>query len=179
MANICCFNLKAVGTKKNLEKFYKEIHADYDSTNNVCVYEGEVVTCMGYRISFTRYFDECYKEGTIETFGDCAWSISSCIRENRGELYGNLHDWTKRLKIKIEVYSEEPGMGFAEHYLYDSGHCIICDVVDFEEFYIGEFDSKEQAEEELEVGFTDEEWESSDGDYIRRGGFGEDYEWSI
>lgn len=178
MANICIFNLKAVGTKKNLEKFYKEVHADYDSNNNVCVYEGEVVARMGYRMQFDRYFDECYEDNTIETFGDCAWSVSNCMLENHGELYGNLRDWTKRLKIKIEAYSEEAGVGFAEHYLYDSGNCIIREVVDFEEFYIAEFDSKEQAEEELEVTFTDEEWESSDGDYIRRGGFGE-YEWSI
>lgn len=83
-------------------------------------------------------------------FGYCAWSVYSCMfgtphtyyDDFITEKYGNkyigfigttLPDESRRLNLKIEVYSEEPGCGFMEHYLIDNGEILIEDCVDYEE----------------------------------------------
>ena len=82
--------------------------------------------------------------------GYCAWSVYSCMFGTSHtyyddfitEKYGNkyigfmgttLPDESRRLNLKIEVYSEEPGCGFMEHYLIDNGEILIEDCVDYEE----------------------------------------------
>lgn len=82
--------------------------------------------------------------------GYCAWSVYSCMFGTRHtyyddfitEKYGNkyigfmgttLPDESRRLNLKIEVYSEEPGCGFMEHYLIDNGEILIEDCVDYQE----------------------------------------------
>lgn len=75
-----------------------------------------------------------------EIDGACAWSVWSCMMKGEYTYYNssvtgefaplakdhatNLIDATKELGIAVEVYSKEPGMGFAEHYLIDSGEVI-------------------------------------------------------
>lgn len=83
-------------------------------------------------------------------FGYCAWSVDSCmfgtrhtyyddfITEKHGNKYigfmgTTLPDESRRLNLKIEVYSEEPGCGFMEHYLIDNGEILIEDCVDYQE----------------------------------------------
>lgn len=82
--------------------------------------------------------------------GYCAWSVYSCmfgtphtyyddfITEKHGNKYigfigTTLPDESRRLNLKIEVYSEEPGCGFMEHYLIDNGEILIEDCVDYQE----------------------------------------------
>ena len=82
--------------------------------------------------------------------GYCAWSVYSCMfgtphtyyDDFITEKYGNkyigfmgttLPDESRRLNLKIELYSEEPGCGFMEHYLIDNGEILIEDCVDYEE----------------------------------------------
>lgn len=77
---------------------------------------------------------------------------------------------SKRLNLDIEVYSEECGMCFQEHYVIINGDTVISECVDWQEYAIYDYDTKEEAEKDLGIEITDEEWESCD-DYISRGGF--------
>lgn len=79
---------------------------------------------------------------------------------------------SKRLNLMIEVYSEECGEAFQEHYLFDNGDTIIDECVDYNEYYIGDYNSKAEAEDELDIEITDEEWNCGE-EYIKRGGFGD------
>jgi hypothetical protein len=70
----------------------------------------------------------------------------------------------------MEVYSEECGCCFQEHYLYINGEIICEECVDYYEYCIGDYDTKEEAEKEFKIEITDEEWNSGE-DFISRGGF--------
>ena len=79
---------------------------------------------------------------------------------------------SERLNLDIEVYSEECGCCFQEHYMILKGDLICEECVDWYEYCLGDYETKEEAEEELEIEITDEEWENGQDDYISRGGFG-------
>lgn len=76
---------------------------------------------------------------------------------------------SKRLNLDIEVYSEECGCCFQEHYIIVNGNIVADECVDWYEYYIGDYNTKEEAEEELEIEITDQEWKHDY--YISRGGF--------
>ena len=61
-------------------------------------------------------------------------------------------------------------MCFQEHYIIRNGYVVCDECVDWNEYCISDFDTKEEAEKELEIEITDEEWNSGE-DYISRGGF--------
>lgn len=183
MPNYCYYSMCVRGTKENVEEFIKVIEADYNYTDMK----------FTYKRHFFRVFEADY--GEIEQMGDddyrvtisgdCAWSVATCMleggyyrdikarypREFRGT---TLPKESKRLNLAIEVYSEECGMCFQEHYLFDNGDTIIDECVDYNEYYIGDFNSKADAEDELDIEITDEEWNSGE-EYIKRGGFEEWY----
>lgn len=56
------------------------------------------------------------------------------------------------------------------------GEMILNECVDYYEYYIDEFETKEEAERELDITLTDEEW--NEHEYVSRGGFG-DWEFGI
>lgn len=103
-------------------------------------------------------------------YGYCAWSVYSCMFGTSHtyyddfitEKYGNkyigfmgttLPDESRRLNLKIEVYSEEPGCGFMEHYLIDNGEILIEDCVDYME--VLDEEGKEIGELKIIGGFED------------------------
>ena len=71
----------------------------------------------------------------------------------------------------MEVYSEESGCCFQEHYICDKGDVICDECVEWNEYYLGEYETKEEAERELGIIITDDEWLDNKDDYITRGGF--------
>ena len=79
---------------------------------------------------------------------------------------------SERLHLNIEVFSEECGMCFQEHYVIINGDIIVSECVEWEEYCLEDYETKEEAEEDLGIEITDEEWESGEP-YISRGGFGE------
>lgn len=122
--------------------------------------------------------------------GWCKWSVISALVENaismrtepdrwyhpEGEEeheYITLWEACKRWNIIMEVYSEEGGIGFQEHFICDKGEVICEECVDWEEYDIYDYETKEEAEEDLGIKFTDEEWENQEDGRICRGGFGE------
>ena len=173
MANICSFVMKVRGDKNDIEKFCKAIQQ-----------EGNIWIGRGANIDIDFEDDDlaCLT-------GDCKWSIQSALIDNAISMRTNPDRWhfgsgrdanefefitlyeaCERWSIVMEVYSEECGCQFQEHFICDKGTVLCDDCVEWEEYWLDDYETKEEAEEELGVEFTDEEWESRD-DRITRGGF--------
>lgn len=174
MANICDFSMKVRGKHEDIEKFY-----------NAMMQKGNIYMGRGADAEI-NYDDE---DGSALINGWCKWSVVSALVTNAesmrseperwywGEgvnvndlefitLFGACHKWN----LIVEVYSEESGCCFQEHYICDKG-AIICDeCVEWNEYCIEDYETKEEAEAELGIEITDEEWNSGDT-FIGRGGF--------
>lgn len=168
MANNCYFDMKIKGGKENCFKFFKKMES-YDEENHF------------YRIN-PEIYDEGFEDGEYHLCinGDCAWSIETCCRAsgyaNGKDLFEiNTHD----LGLKLEVFSEEPGCDFQEHYVYENGHCLENECVDWHEYF---WNSEEQTFEEYKREMGDylpdnlTERDFSEEGYCYVGGFGE---WSF
>ena len=115
MANNCDYNMRVRGAKENVYEFHKRMR-DYDSPNHLFgMFDADI-------------YDEFQNEDgttTIDICGQCAWSIESCCRASG---YSNGIDLfevnTRELGLKLECWSNEEGMCFQEHYLYDNGEII-------------------------------------------------------
>lgn len=179
MPNYCYYQMCVRGTKKNVDEFIKIINADYNYTDMKFTYKRHF-----FRV-FDAHCDELEQVGDddyrVFISGDCAWSVASCMLEQGyyrrvkaeypKEFRGTtLPKESKRLNLVIEVYSEECGCEFQEHYLFENGDTLIDECVDYREYYIGDYNSKSEAEDELDIEITDEEWSSGE-EYIKRGGF--------
>lgn len=121
MANNCLYVMKVVGKKENCEKWLKKMN-DYEEENHF------------FRIFSTEICDE--GEDFIEISGDCAWSIETCCRAGGYSQGTDLLEINSRdLDLVVEIYSQECGMAFEEHYLYKKGECIVDECTDWFETY--------------------------------------------
>ena len=181
MPNYCYYSMCVKGKKENVEEFIKVMQADYDYGTKKFSYDRHL-----FRV-FEANCSEFYKEenDVYKVFinGECAWSVMSCMFEDNFSYYKRFKEdypndfrgttltiESERLNLDIEVYSEECGMCFQEHYLIRQGKLEIEECVDWCECYKGDFETKEDAEEELKIEITDEEW-NDDSEYISCGGF--------
>lgn len=181
MANYCYYSMCVIGNKDGLEEFIKVIKADYNYGTMEFSYDRHL-----FRV-FEADDDEIEEIGPnlyqVIISGNCAWSVASCMFDNHStSYYSSLkRDYpdafrgttlpleSERLNLRIEVFSEECGMEFQEHYVIINGEVIVDECVDYSEYCLEEFATKEDAEEELDIEITDEEWETEE--YIKRGGF--------
>ena len=173
MANICNFSMLVKGKHEDIEAFY-----------NAMQQEGKF--CMGRGAEADIHYEDDEKLAEID--GWCKWSVESSLIDNAIDMREHPERWSwggeeksnemefitlpeacAKWNLVMEVYSEEPGCEFQEHLIIDKGNWIAHDCVDYAEYYIGEYDTKEEAEEELGIIITDEEWERED--YVGRGGF--------
>lgn len=182
MPNLCMYSMCVKGKKENIEEFIKVIEANYNYGTMEFSYDRHF-----FRV-FEAYYEEIeqVKDDIYQVIigGDCAWSVSSCMFDNHSlgyyatfkKDYGDkcrgttLPIESKNLNLSIEVYSEECGMCFQEHYVIINGDVVVDECVDWYEYYLRDYATKSEAEEELEIEITDEEWNGQD-DYISRGGF--------
>ena len=174
MANLCSFQMKVRGRQEDIEQFYKAL------TQNGKIW-------MGRGADADIEFED---DDLANITGTCKWSIQSALIDNAismknhperwywGEgktasdyefitLYQACHKWN----LIMEVYSEECGNQFQEHYICDKNVILCEDCVNWEEYWVDEYETKEEAEEELGVKFTDEERNTGSDDRITRGGF--------
>ncbi len=175
MANLCSFVMRVRGDHNNIEKFY-----------NAMCQNGNVYMGRGADAEI-KYEDD----NVAEISGCCKWSISSALIRNAISMRTEPDKWyfgpdfnfsktqfvtlveaCRRWNVDMEVYSEESGCHFQEHYMVVDGELVIDECVEWNEYYIDDFDTKEEAERVLEIEITDEEWYSKDS-FISRGGFGE------
>lgn len=128
MPNLCSFEMKVIGTEKNLDEFYKVLKADYHVGNK----DNPVHM---YRIfEVDRYdFENLENELCAAYFyGQCAWSIYTCMTDggyyadylNRDWNATTLKELSKKLDLIIEANSVEEGMEFQEHYIYRNGETL-------------------------------------------------------
>ena len=178
MPNYCDYSMCVKGTKENVEEFIKVIQADYDYHGMIFSHDRHL-----FRV-FEANYDEIEKmcDDTYQVIinGYCAWSVASCMLE--GGYYADVKTRypnefrgttllleSKRLGIDIEVYSEECGCCFQEHYVIVNGDLICDECVEWNEYCIDDYNTKADAEEELGIEITDAEWR--EGGFISRGGF--------
>ena len=173
MANLCSFLMKVRGHKDDIEKFCKAIQQ-----------EGNIWMGRGAEVDI-----EFEDDDLVCLRGTCKWSIQSALIDNAISMRTNPNRWhwgdgvdrehlefitlyeaCERWRLVMEVYSEECGCQFQEHFICDKGDDICHDCVSWEEYWLDDYETKEEAEEDLDVKFTDEEWENRD-DRITRGGF--------
>lgn len=180
MPNYCNYSMCVKGTKENVVEFIKVINADYSYSTMDFSYDRHL-----FRV-FEAYCDgvEEMLDGRYMALidGYCAWSVKSCMFEDGyySDVKANYPNHfrgttllieSERLNLDIEVFSDECGMCFQEHYIVKQGILEVDECVDWCEYYVDEFDTKEEAEKELDIEITDEEWENRE-EYISRGGFG-------
>ena len=181
MPNLCFYSMCVKGKKENIEEFIKVMEAGYDYGTMKFDYDRHMFRVFEAYYDDIEQIDENVYQVTIS--GDCAWSVASCMMKDGyysdvkkrypNEFKGTyLQSESLRLELDIEVYSEESGACFQEHYIIRNGDIEVEECVDLYEYYIREYNTKEEAEENLDVEITDEEWRSGE-EYISRGGFGE------
>ena len=178
MANLCSFSMLVKGKHDDIAKFYDAMR------QNGHIWMGRGADA---EIDYDDNFDlEGHDRATID--GWCKWSIQSALYDNAISMRREPERWffgndvdnrtlefitfveaSEKWNLDIEVFSEENGCGFQEHYIIRNGIMEVDKCVDWCEYFLDDYDSKEEAEEDLEIEFTDEEWGNS---YAERGGFG-------
>lgn len=180
MPNLCFYSMCIKGKKDNVVEFIKIIQAGYnyismtfDDDRHFCrVFDADVIDGI-------KQVENDIYQAVIN--GNCAWSVRCCMfadgyYEDLKRDYPNEYRCTtlpiesERLNLDIEVFSEETGMCFQEHYVIKNGEVVVSECVDYEEYWHDDFETKEEAEEEYDIEITDEEWNNGE-DYFSRGGF--------
>ena len=128
-------------------------------------------------------------DGTAHIDGWCKWSVASAMVDNaismrvepniwywgegktsEGLEFITLFEACEKWKLDMEVYSEESGCCFQEHYVFVAGELICEECVEWNEYCLDDYETKEEAEAELGIEITNDEWNNKD-DFIHRGGF--------
>lgn len=164
MPNTCYYEMKVRGTKKNCEEWYRKMQSDDDPDRF-------------RRIFAAMIYDEW---GTEEDYymlisGDCAWSLDTCCRSS-GYAGRDLFEINSRqLNVTMEAYSEEPGIGFQEHYIYKRGKCLASDCVDYGEWFYDKeyYENFEEFKEACKLSDSVTEDDLDEGGYYKEGGFTE------
>lgn len=150
MANLCSFIMRVKGRADNLRKFDNIIvnsEVSYPKEKYFRRCEFELLTDPEILLNIED--DEILY---IDYSGTCAWSVGYAMAYNNPNfvliendaLATNLQRESELLALDIEVFSEEGGCGFQEHYLYKEGWQIENETVDFEEIYNEETDDYER-----------------------------------
>ena len=164
MANVCCFTTKIVGKKENVE---------------------EITRMLQWKDEFKkqglgRVYDFCITEsdqlsdGTIMVLGSgsCAWSVWCAMMQEYRHPRPSLEPESERLGLVLEIYSEEPGCAFQEHYFINKGQLEIDETEEYHEFWKEGYDEEDWLEVLEKYELT--EYDLNDDGFIAVGGF-EDY----
>lgn len=120
MANYCEFAMVIYGTKDSIHE-WKELMDDYSKKNHFYrIFENDL-------INFEKIDENLYR---ARFEGYCAWSIYTCCIDgycSEDLLAKN----SKQLNVKVEIWSKEPGMCFAEHIIYNNGEQICNDCFNY------------------------------------------------
>ena len=122
MPNYCEYQMKVIGSDDAIK---------------------ELISMMTYEhpvYHFYRVFSaDVYETGNgyVCICGDVAWSINSAMRSyegtchRAGKQFAKIEKVSKHLKLEIEIFSSEPGIGFQEHFLFRDGETLIQDCDDY------------------------------------------------
>lgn len=143
MPNYCYYTMKVAGKQSDIEKLVEVMNRDYNYISG-----GKKPLPHLWRV-----FEATYDKVNQLITGDCAWSVYCCMFDGKGTYQGDHKNdpkyngttivaLSKELNLKIEIYSEETGMCFQEHYLIDKGKVLIndCRECNWEENEDGEYE---------------------------------------
>lgn len=195
MPNYCNFTMKIVGKAGDVQTLADWLKNDYHYIKKgeepnflnppehvAMTFEDDEYTLLtNEKYHFFRVFDFDDSGGLEERpdglysmigFGDCAWSVYSCMFDGVSTYYGDtkkdamyaehaitIPQASDILNLKVEIYSYEPGCCFAEHYLVDHGLILNSDEYSYQEIYLPDFGTKEEAEKCIGKPLTDDDWE--------------------
>ena len=181
MPNYCNYEMKIKGSKKAINRVLSCLKADYNYTEGKPSHKHFFRVFGAYEDSMERNEDGTY---TLFVYGDCAWSIYSCMCSGEYTYYNSLkeshHDifmgttlLEQSKNCEIEVFSEEEGCGFSEHYIYRNGECL-CDTS--VEIQTGGYTKTGKPTKKIN-------WDTYDGEIVvfnpNREGVNEPYRWTI
>ena len=182
MANMCDFEMRVAGRRVDIAAFFDAMEQ-----------RGKYI--MGRGASADIYYDDDEPTTKATIYGYCKWSVMSALVDNAIDMRKHPENWCwpgsderdddceyitlfeacRKWNLDMEVYSAESGCCFQEHYMIEDGTLTCEDCVDYYEYYIGDYETIEEAEAELDTDITNEEW--LEGEFITRGGF--EWEFSI
>ena len=177
MANNCFYDMHIVGKKDDVDFLIDKINAhEVGRIFSLDVYEYEEKTQSDYPYMYEEHETHAYASG------DCAWSIWSSFLNNPEKVFENI---IKERKLTIEMYSEEPGVGFMEHYMWEYGARTVEEERDYTEYYTEDIEEDPEYFEEFlsddmvkQKGITKNNYKNfADEGWIKIGGF--DWVWTI
>lgn len=164
MPNYCNYEMRIRGSRESVDRVLACLMADYN------YYEGKPSHKHFFRVFEARNWDE-WKNGdgtfTKTVCGSCAWSVYMCMCSGgltyydraKGEHPETFMGTTLAEQSKdceIEVFSEETGVGFGEHYIFKGGECQCDDTVDVQS---AGYDGSGNATADID-------WSTYDGDIL-------------
>lgn len=157
MANECSFSALITGRTANVREFLKTMRQDW-AYEVICEDEPEL--------------EDFAQDGIISEYveGFCKWSVLCAMRDKFRS--PSIESESRKLGLFVEIYSTEIGCAFQEHVFIKKGEIVVDDCVDYDEIYVGEYDSIEEYNAANGTDFTQDMVED---DFIIIGGFGEKY----
>lgn len=183
MANTCSFQIRAKGSSDGLKKFVK---AMVGRGAWLCFYEcrGPVESVEG-----NKELDGVFSNGFFEADGECKWSVKFALIDNADSMaeqkktgsgmwctgdefvekdqFKSLWTCAEEYGVEFELYSEEIGFEFQEHFAYVDGQRTE-ECVKYAEYCLEEYHTREEAQAELNIPISVEDWEEG---YVHVGGF--------
>ena len=183
MPNICDYEIKIRGSKEAIKRVVDCLKADYNYNTGEVPHEHFFRVFEASEVELVANNDGTF---TQRISGNCAWSVQCTMvsESERSSYYGDIKrecpDLFKGTTLKkqskdceIEVFSEETGIGFSEHYIFKNGNCVCDDCVDVKN---GGYTKGGKPTTKIN-------WDTYDGDYIvfnpHRMGVEQDYKWEI
>lgn len=136
MPNWCYARISVTGRTENVEEFIKVLDSHYNYNTYEFTHKFHV-----YRTWLQDY--DCEKYGLImqaDIYIECAWSVYVCMFDGPSSYYkSNLGGYNRAVTLEqlskiyglyIEVWSEEYGMMFEEHYKIINGKIVIEEEID-------------------------------------------------
>ena len=119
VSNICPFNMEIIGDKNQVEAFLKSLEDCNHRIND-------------YSITDTESFAEDIIKVSLN--GSCDWSIQASMLSEKPEFL-NLTQASKKYPLAIEVFSDEDGNCFQEHFHAVCGELISNECADYHILY--------------------------------------------
>ena len=151
MANICNFSMVVKGKKENIEQFTNMMQ----QKGTVWMGRGAVVYSQDMEevenVKYRCQIDGETKWSVISSMVSNAISMRTepdkwCFHEDKTKLsFVTLYEACEQLQLDMEVYSEECGCGFQEHYVFIDGNLVTEECVDYTEEYNEETDEYESS----------------------------------
>jgi hypothetical protein len=164
MPNYCDYSMRIKGSKDSIQRVVDCLKADYNYG------EGQPAHKHFFRV-FDVYEGDMEDNGdgtyTLSVSGYCAWSVASCMCDGKWSYYDSVKEdypdifmgttlQEQSQDCEIEVFSEEEGMCFSEHFIFKNGECL-CE--ETEEIESGGYNEEGEPT-------TDIDWENYDGETL-------------